>query len=97
MDREKVLKALEDGEFDGIEHHYQPYEGWKKGSYYQISIKVIGGIIEHTQTYTSKFFNGKENEKIKDVTEKHLVGKEALEFIESRPYFFKQRRPDLFD
>ena len=39
MDTDRVLAALERGEFDGISHDYQPYDGHGKTTY-QISRSV---------------------------------------------------------
>lgn len=61
MDREKVLSALNDGEFDGISHAYQPYKGYGKNSH-QKEMSVSGGCVELTKITIGKFFNGKENE-----------------------------------
>ncbi|MBH0160458.1 hypothetical protein [Fictibacillus sp. 26RED30] len=95
MKREEVLAALEAGEFDGISHTYQPYSGYGKNNH-QIEMSVSGRIIEVTTITTGKIFDGKENERFEDRTTKVLSGYKAVDFIESRPYYFSQRRPDLF-
>ena len=95
MKREEVLDALRAGEFDGISHTYEPYSGYGKNSH-QKEMSVSAGSIELTKITTGKFFDGKENERFeKEVTEE-LSDSEAVDFIESHPYYFKQRRPDLF-
>ncbi|PGL66847.1 hypothetical protein [Bacillus sp. AFS055030] len=96
MKREEVLAALKAGEFDGISHTYQPYsDGYSKNSY-QKEMSVSCGTIEVTKITTGKFFDGKENEPFEDRRTEVLSDYEAVDFIESRPYYFKQRRPDLF-
>src|SRR4051812_41508589 len=61
MNRDGVLRALEAGEFDGISHDYQPYDGHQKGTTHQLSMSVVGGTIEVTKVTRGKFFDGKEN------------------------------------
>jgi hypothetical protein len=96
MKREEVLVALKAGEFDGIGHTYQPTsDGYSKNSY-QTEMSVSYGTIEVTKITTGKFFNGKENERFEEKRTEVLSDYEAVDFIEKRPYFFKQRRPDLF-
>lgn len=95
MKREEVLDALRAGEFDGLSHTYEPYSGYGKNSH-QMEMSVSVGSIEVTKITTGKFFDGKENERFeKEVTEE-LSDSEAVDFIESHPYYFSQRRPDLF-
>lgn len=95
MKKNKVLAALKAGEFDGIRHVYKPYKGYGKNSH-QKEINVFGGSIELTKITTGKFFNGKENERFEERTTEVLSDSEAVEFIDSHPYYFKQRRVDLF-
>ncbi|MBH9966114.1 MULTISPECIES: hypothetical protein [Bacillaceae] len=96
MKREEVLAALKAGEFDGISHTYQPYsDGYSKNSY-QLEMSVSGGTIEVTKITTGKFFDGKENERFEEEKTETLSDYKAIDFIESRPYYFSQRRPDLF-
>ncbi|WP_458411478.1 hypothetical protein ACNQFZ_11445 [Schinkia sp. CFF1] len=95
MNREEVLAALKTGEFDGISHTYQPYSGYGKNCH-QIEMSVSCGTIEVTKITTGKIFNGKENERFEERTTEVLSGNKAVDFIESRPYYFSQRRPDLF-
>jgi len=95
MKREEVLAALKAGEFDGISHTYQPYSGYGKNGH-QIEMCVSFGTIEVTKITTGKSFNGKENERFEDRTTEVLSDYKAVDFIEARPYYFKQRRPDLF-
>ena len=96
MEREEVIAALKAGEFDGINHTYQPYTtGYSKNSY-QDEISVSHGTIELTKITTGKFFNGKENERFEERNTDVLSDSEAIKFIERRPYYFSQRRPDLF-
>lgn len=95
MNREEVLAALKAGEFDGISHTYQPYSGYGKNSH-QIEMSVSYDTIEVTKITTGKIFDGKENERFEDRTTEVLGGYKAVDFIESRPYYFSQRRPDLF-
>lgn len=45
---------------------------------------------------TGKFFDGKENERFEKRTTEVLSDSQAVDFIESHPYYFSQRRPDLF-
>ena len=95
MKREEVLDALRAGEFDGISHAYEPYSGYGKNSH-QIEMSVSFGSIEVTKITTGKFFDGKENERFEKKVTEVLSESEAIDFIESHPYYFKQRRPDLF-
>ena len=95
MKKNKVLAALKAGEFDGISHVYKPYKGYGKNSH-QKEINVSGGSIELTKITTGKFFNGKENERFEERTTEVLSDSEAVEFIDSHPYYFKQRKVDLF-
>ncbi len=95
MKREEVLAALQAGEFDGISHTYQPYSGYGKNSH-QKEMSVSCGSIELTKITTGKFFDGKENERFEDRTTEVLSDYKAVDFIESHPYYFSQRRPDLF-
>ncbi|MBU8729860.1 hypothetical protein KM915_07315 [Cytobacillus oceanisediminis] len=95
MKREEVLAALEAGDFDGKSHKYQPYSGYGKNSH-QIEMSVSCGTIEVTKFTIGKIFDGKENERFEDRTTKVLSGYKAVDFIESRPYYFSQRRPELF-
>jgi hypothetical protein len=60
MDRDGLLQALEAGEFDGISHDYQPYDGHQKGTTHQVSMSVSGGTVEVTKITRRKFFDGKE-------------------------------------
>lgn len=94
MKREEVLTALSAGEFDGISHTYQPYSGYGKNSH-QLEMSVSQGAIEVTKITTGKIFDGKENERFEERTTEVLIGNKAVDFIESRPYYFSQRRPDL--
>lgn len=96
MKREEALAALKAGEFDGISHTYQPSsDGFSKNSY-QTEMSVSSGTIEVTKITTGKSFNGKENERFEDRKTEVLSDYKAVEFIEKRPYYFSQRRPDLF-
>ncbi|WP_161878795.1 hypothetical protein [Alkalibacterium sp. MB6] len=95
MKREEVLNALRAGEFDGISHSYEPYNGYGKNSH-QLEMSVSGGSIEVTKVTTGKYFNGKENERWEDRTPELFSDSKGLDFIESHPYYFSQRRPDLF-
>ncbi|GGM40619.1 hypothetical protein GCM10011351_28530 [Paraliobacillus quinghaiensis] len=95
MKREEVLTALKAGEFDGISHTYQPYSSYGKTSH-QTEMSVSWGSVEVTKITTGKFFDGKENERFEDSTTEVLSDSEAVNFIESHPYYFSQRRPDLF-
>lgn len=96
MDRDGVLEALQNGEFDGINHTYQPVDGYGKHETHQTEMSVSGGMIEVTTIYRNKFFDGKENEWETEEKIKTLVGSDAVDFIEKRPYYFSQVRPDLF-
>lgn len=96
MDRDGVLQALEAGEFDGISHDYQPYAGYQKGTTHQVSMSVSGGTIEVTKITRGKFFDGKENTRFEGRSPDYLTGNDAVDFIESRPYYFSLARPDLF-
>src|SRR4051794_1359452 len=58
MDRDGVLHALEAGEFDGISHDYQPYDGYGKKTH-RISMSVSGGTIEATKTTRGKVLRWK--------------------------------------
>lgn len=94
MNREAVLVALNAGKFDGISHMYEPK---KHGNIsYQTSMTVLGDTIEVTKTSFGKSFNGKENERFEESNTEYLTGSEATKFIEKRPYYFAQRRPELF-
>ncbi len=93
--RDKVLAALKAGEFDGVNHAYEPYKGFGKISY-QKEMSVSGGSITLTKISRGKFFDGKENERWEERTTEVLSDFEAVAFIESHPYYFTQRRPDLF-
>jgi len=96
MKKEEILAALNAGEFDSISHTYQPYsDGYSKNSYH-IEMSVSSGIIEKTTITTGKTFNGKENERFEDRKTEVLSDYKAVDFIESHPYYFSQRRPDLF-
>lgn len=95
MKRDGVLDALRAGEFDGISHYYEPYSGYGKNNH-QLEISVSSGSIEVTKITTGKSFDGKENERFEDRNTEVLSDAEAADFIESHPYYFSQRRPDLF-
>ena len=95
MNREEVLDALKAGDFDGIRHTYEPYSGYGKNSH-QKEMSVSAGSIELTKITTGKFFDGKENERFEKRTAEILSDSEAVNFIESHPYYFSQRRADLF-
>lgn len=95
MNREEVLDALKAGDFDGIRHTYEPYSGYGKNSH-QTEMNVSFGSIEVTKITTGKFFDGKENERFEKKVTEELSDSKAIDFIESHPYYFKQRRPDLF-
>jgi len=95
MDFEGILAALQAGEFDGVNHDYKPYKGYGKTSY-QTSMHVVGDTINVTKTSSGKFFNGKENERWSESSTDLLSGPAAVNFIEQRPYYFQQVRPDLF-
>lgn len=96
MNRDAVLKALNNNEFDGVNHSYQPVDGYGKHETYQTKMKVLGSEIEITTIYRNKFFDGKENEWETDEKVEILTGSDAIDFIERRPYYFSQVRPDLF-
>lgn len=96
MKREEVLAALKAGEFDGISNKYQPYSVDYSKNSYQMEMSVSCGIIEKTIITSGKIFNGKENERFEEENTEVLSDYKAVDFIESRPYFFSQRRPDLF-
>ncbi|CQR46583.1 hypothetical protein BN1058_00852 [Paraliobacillus sp. PM-2] len=93
MKRNEVLTALKTGEFDGISHTYQPYSGYGSNSH-QTEMSVSWGSIEVTKITTGKFFDGKENERFEDRTTEVLSDSKALDFIETHPYYFSQRRPE---
>lgn len=95
MQRNEVLDALKVGEFDGISHAYEPYSGYGKNSH-QMEVSVAFGSIKVTKITTGKFFDGKENERFEDMATEVLSESDAIDFIESHPYYFAQRRPDLF-
>ena len=95
MKRDEVLEALKAGEFDGVSHTYEPYSGYGKNSH-QKEMSVSAGSIELTKITTGKFFDGKENERFEKRTAEILSDSEAVNFIESHPYYFSQRRADLF-
>lgn len=96
MKKEEVLAALKAGGFDGMSHTYQPYNTAHDKNSYQDIINVSYGTIELTKIITGKFFDGKENERFEDRKTKDLSDYEAVKFIEKRPYYFAQIRPDLF-
>lgn len=95
MKRDEVLEALKAGEFDGVSHTYEPYSGYGKNSH-QKEMSVSFGSIEVTKITTGKIFNGKENERFEKKVTEVLSESEAIDFIESHPYYFSQRRADLF-
>lgn len=95
MKRDEVLDALREGEFDGLSHSYEPYSGYGKKSH-QLEMNVSSGNIEITKITTGKTFDGKENERYADRNTEVLSDSAAVDFIESHPYYFSQRRPDLF-
>ena len=95
MKRDEVLEALKAGDFDGIRHTYEPYSGYGKNSH-QMEMNVSFRSIEVTKITTGKFFDGKENERFEKKVTEELSDSKAIDFIESHPYYFKQRRPDLF-
>jgi hypothetical protein len=96
MKKEEVLAALKAGDFDGISHTYQPYGNSYNKNSYQIEMSVSCGTIEVTKITTGKFFDGKENERFEESRTEVLSDYKAVDFIESRPYYFSQKRPDLF-
>lgn len=96
MKREKILAALEAGDFDSINYTYAPYDGYG-GKSHQKQMSVSSGTIEITITTSGKTFDGKENKKyVEDGPTKRLSGYEAVDFIESHPYNFSQIKPELF-
>jgi len=95
MDQNGILKALDSGDFDGVSHRYQPYDGYGKETH-QISMSVSGGVIEVTKTTSGKFFDGKENTRYEHDSTEVLTGMDAVGFILQRPFYFAQVRPDLF-
>ncbi|MGJ5691663.1 hypothetical protein ACM6RM_00415 [Streptomyces pratensis] len=95
MDANRVLEALEAGEFDGVGHTYQPYDGYGNQTH-QVAMSVSDGTIEVSKTTSGKFFDGKENARYSETSRDYLTGMEAVAFITQRPYYFSQVRPDLF-
>lgn len=96
MKREEILAALEAGEFDGIDYTYAPYSGYGNNSHHK-EMSVSSGTIEITTITTGKYFDGKENKKFQEEgSTEVLSGYGAVEYIESHPYNFAQKRPDLF-
>lgn len=95
MKNDEILAALRAGEFDGVKHTYQPYDGYGKNSHQQ-KMSVSSGSIELTKITTGKLFNGKENERFKEESSEILSDQEAIAFIATHPYYFSQVRPDLF-
>ena len=95
MDRDGILRALNAGEFDGISHRYRPVDGYGNNTH-QTSLNVSGGVIEVTKTTKGKFFDGKENNRFEESSTEALTRRRAVGFICSHPYYFSQRRPDLF-
>lgn len=53
-------------------------------------------LAEVSKTRFGKFFDGKENVRTKGTDTQYLTGSEAVAFIQRRPYYFAQVRPDLF-
>ena len=47
-------------------------------------------------TSEGKTFDGHENDHWEESRTEELSGSAALDFIEDHPYYFEQRRPDLF-
>lgn len=95
MDQNGILEALNAGEFDGVGHQYEPYDGYGNNTY-QITMSVSGGAIEVSKINRGKFFDGKENTRYEDGSTEVLTGMDAVSFIAKRPYYFSQVRPDLF-
>lgn len=95
MDANRVLEALEAGEFDGVSHTYQPYDGYGNQTH-QVAMSVSSGTIEVSKTTSGKFFDGKENTRYSETSTDYLTGMDAVGFIAQRPYYFSQVRPDLF-
>lgn len=95
MDANRVLEALEAGEFDGVGHTYQPYDGCGNQTH-QVAMSVSDGTIEVSKTTSGKFYDGKENARYSETSTDYLTGMEAVAFITQRPYYFSQVRPDLF-
>lgn len=95
MDANRVLEALEAGEFDGVSHTYQPYDGYGNQTH-QVAMSVSSGTIEVSKTTSGKFFDGKENTRYSETSTDYLTGMDAVDFIAQRPYYFSQVRPDLF-
>ncbi|MEU0107171.1 hypothetical protein ABZ313_17605 [Streptomyces sp. NPDC006251] len=95
MDANRVLEALEAGEFDGVGHTYQPYGGYGNQTH-QVAMSVSGGAIEVSKTTSGKFFDGKENTRYSETSTDRLTGMDAVALIAQRPYYFSQVRPDLF-
>lgn len=96
MDNEGILEALNNGDFDGVQHIYAPKEGYQKHTSHQKSMHVTGSMIEVITKTTGKSFDGKENNWYTEEKVEHLTDNKAVRFILERPYYFSQVRPDLF-
>ncbi|MGH1682754.1 hypothetical protein ABE936_13555 [Enterococcus gallinarum] len=96
MDRSAIFRALENGEFDGISHEYEPRKGYSKNEVFQTKMVVKGSCIEVTTEYKNKFFDNKENVSNEHNNVKVLTGNSAVDFIVRRPFYFKKVRPELF-
>ncbi|MFE5036455.1 hypothetical protein [Streptomyces sp. NPDC056683] len=95
MDANRVLEALDAGEFEGVSHTYQPYRGYGNQTH-QVAMSVSGGTIVVSKITSGKFFDGKENTRYSETDTESLTGMDAVNFIAQRPYYFAQVRPDLF-
>ncbi|MRI80776.1 hypothetical protein GIY11_01860 [Aerococcaceae bacterium DSM 109653] len=93
---EGILEALNNGEFDGVQHTYSPVDGYQKHTSHQTVMQVNGSEIEVVTKTTGKSFDGKENNWYTEESVEYLNDNEAVDFILQRPYYFRQVRPDLF-
>jgi hypothetical protein len=86
---EIMINKLKSGVLDGKNYQYVTSSPYTKSSHWH-QVKIEDGLIKETITTSGKFFNGKENERFSEVTEKvYTTARQILGIIKRDAFRYK--------
>ena len=87
---ENMVNKLKSGALDGKKYEYMTTSPYTKNSHVH-NVKIEDGVIKETITTSGKFFNGKENERFSEVTEKvYTTARQILGIIRRDAFRYKK-------
>ena len=87
---QKAVDRVKAGELDGLKYEYETQDPYGHATYYH-EVSIEGGQIKDSIETHGKSFNGKENERYKESSEKIInTDKGMANFMEKAPYRFEE-------